>query len=106
MAKTRKAEIRASLEAQLQDRGADVGCYQALLDDYMFYWEQQRKMQRSVKADGLIIDTISAQGKACKKENPAVKMAALYNKQMLQILKELGLTTETCRPPDEAGGDL
>ena len=40
------------------------------------------------------------------KENPAIKQAALYSKQMLQILREMGLTTSSCRPPDDDGGGL
>lgn len=99
-------QIRESLEKQLQDRGADVAHFQALLDDLMFYFQQERKMQADIKKNGRIIKARSAAGKEYDKENPAVKQAALYNQRKFAILRELGLTTDSCRPPDDDGGDL
>lgn len=99
-------DIRASLEKQLKDRGADVLHFQALLDDYMFFYCMQRKMQADIRKRGTTIRAKSAAGKEYDKENPSVKQAAMYNKQMLAILKDLGLTTESCRPSDDSGGDL
>lgn len=99
-------EIRESLEAQLKDRGADVLHFQSLLDDYMFFYRQAKKMQADVKKNGMTITAKSAAGKEYDKENPAIKAAVMYNKQQLAILKEMGLTTETCRPPGEDDGDL
>lgn len=98
-------EVRRSLEQQLTDRGAGLECYQSLLDDYMFYFAQERKMQADIKHRGMMVESISAQGKPYERENPSVKAAAMYNKQKLQILKELGLTTGNCRIPEEDGGD-
>lgn len=101
-----KKDIRASLEKQLRDRGADVLHFQALLDDYIFFYTQQKRMQADIRKRGLEIEAISATGKKYVKENPAVKQSAMYNQRMLAILKELGLTTDTCRPPADDGGDL
>ena len=99
-------EIRESLEQQLRDQGADVLHFQALLDDYMFFYRMLRKMQADIKKNGTTIQATSAAGKVYDKENPAIKQAALYSKQMLQILREMGLTTSSCRPPDDDGGGL
>lgn len=99
-------EIRESLEQQLRDQGADVQHFQALLDDYMFFYKMLRKMQSDIRKNGTTIKARSAAGKEYDKENPAIKQAALYSKQMLQILREMGLTTGNCRPPDDDGGDL
>lgn len=101
-----KKEIRESLEKQLKDRGADVLHFQALLDDYMFFYTMQKKMQSDIKKRGMVIQATSASGKKYDKENPSVKQAAMYNQRMLAILKELGLTTDSCRPPEDDGGDL
>lgn len=98
--------IRASLEAQLRDRGADVLHFQALLDDYVFFYSMQRKMMADIRKRGLEIQAISSTGKEYMKENPSLKLAAMYNKQMMAILKDLGLTTESCRPPGDSDGDL
>lgn len=101
-----KKEIRKSLERQLRDRGSDVPHFQSLLDDYMFFYTQQKRMQADIRKRGLEIETVSATGKTYVKENPSVKMSATYNQRMLAILKELGLTTDTCRPPADGDGDL
>lgn len=101
-----KRDIRDSLEAQLRDRGADVLHFQALLDDYVYFYTMQRKMQADVRRRGLTVKAISASGNEYDKENPSIKLAAMYNQRMLAILKELDLTTESCRPPDSSGGDL
>ena len=45
-----KEEIRASLEQQLKDQGADVLHFQMLLDDYMFFYGMLKKM----KADNVM----------------------------------------------------
>lgn len=99
-------DIRASLEAQLRDRGADVLHFQALLDDYIFYYRMHKHMQADIRKNGTLVETVSAAGKTYMKENPAVKQAALYSKQMLCILRELGLTTDNCRPVNEESCDL
>lgn len=103
----KEKEIRASLEKQLKDCGADLLHYQELLDDYIFFFGMERKMQAAVKKQGLTVTAVSAAGKEYDKENPAIKAAALYNQRMLYILREMGLTTATCRPPETDGsGDL
>ncbi len=99
------AQVRKSLEKQLIDRGANLEVYQSLIDDYMFYFSQERKMQADIKHRGMIVSSVSAQGKEYERENPSIRAAAMYNKQKLQILKELGLTTGNCRAPDDDGGD-
>lgn len=99
-------EVEDSLRKQLKDRGADTAHFAALLDDYMFYYKQEKKMQAEVRKRGIMVKATSAAGKEYEKENPAIKAAAMYNKQKLAILREMGLTTATVPPPDESGGSL
>lgn len=99
------SDVRTSLQRQLQERGAETPHFLALIDDYMFYYQQEKKMQAAVKK-GLTVKAKSAAGKEYDKENPAIKAAALYSKQKLAILRELGLTTDTVPPVDESGGNL
>lgn len=87
-------QVKDSLIAQLQAKGADIALNQSLIDDYMFYWNFERKMQRDVKKRGCTYESTSAAGKTFEKENPSVKGAMLYNKQKLAILKELGITAD------------
>lgn len=99
-------QVKQSLIRQLEDRGANVDHFIALIEDYIFYYKQEKRAQADVRKNGLTITARSASGNEYDKENPAVKAAALYNKQKLSILRELDLRTDTVPPPDESGGDL
>lgn len=101
-----QTDVKNSLIKQLEDKGADVAHFLGLIDDYIFYYKQEKKLQAEVRNKGMTIKATSASGKEYDKENPAYKAAALCNKQKLAILRELGLTTDNVPAPDESGGDL
>lgn len=86
--------IKDSLAKQLKDKNADVEHFKNLIDDYVWYWKQEKEMQKDIKLRGRTYKTTSAAGKEFEKDNPSVKYAMMYNKQKLSILKELGLTTD------------
>lgn len=104
--KTSMASIRESLTQQLEAKGADIPLYQDYIDKYLFYDQQERNMMADIRRRGIMVEAISAQGKEYQRENPSIKLAALYDKQKLQILKELGLSTGNCRRVDDGGEDL
>lgn len=99
-------ELRASLEKQLRDLGADVCHFQDMLDDYMFFHKTMKKLKADIRKNGTTIKAVSATGKEYDKDNPAIKQAAICNQTKRAILKDLGLTTSNCRPPDDDGGGL
>lgn len=99
-------QVKTSLLKQLEDRGGNVDHFLALVEDYMFYYKQEKKFQAEVRKHGLTIKATSASGKEYDKENPAIKAALACSKQKLAILREMDLTTDTVPPPDESGGDL
>ena len=78
---------------QLKEKNADVEHFISLVDDYVWYYEQEKAMQDDIKNRGLSYKTISSQGKEYLKDNPSIKNAVMYNKQKLAILKEMQLTT-------------
>lgn len=86
-------ELENSIIEQLKSKGADVSLYRDLIRDYLFFCKQEKKMQASIKRDGMTYQAVSSQGKIYEKENPAVKNAIVYNRQKLAILAQLGLTT-------------
>lgn len=88
-------DVKESLLKQLEAKGANVEIYVSLVDDYMWFWQQQREMQRDVKKRGRTYMALSASGKEYEKSNPSVKDALLYSKQMTAILTALGLDTKT-----------
>ena len=94
MKKPSLSEIEQSLIEQLEQMGASVDFYKSLVSDYLFYEKQERKMQADIRKRGLTYMAVSAVGKEYEKDNPSVKQAYMYNKQKLQILKDLGLSTD------------
>ena len=86
-------KIKESLMQQLKEKNADVEHFISLVDDYVWYYEQEKAMQDDIKKRGLSYKTISSQGKEYLKDNPSIKNAVMYNKQKLAILKEMQLTT-------------
>lgn len=100
--------IRESLAAQIKAQGADVDVYTSLIDDYAWFWEQERAMQKDIKKRGRTYNAISSTGKEYEKNNPSVKDALMYSKQMVSILDALGLNTKTVTggAGDDADADL
>jgi geranylgeranyl pyrophosphate synthase len=94
-------KIKESLIKQLEAKGANVDHFLSLVDDYVWYWTQEKEMQKDIKKNGHTYPALSAAGKEYEKENPSVKNALMYNKQKLAILKELGLTTENVMSDDD-----
>lgn len=91
MASARK--IKESLIIQLEAKGANVDHFMSLIDDYIWYWNQEKAMQKDIKDRGFTFEATSSAGYKIQKDNPSVKNALAYNKQKLAIIKELGLTT-------------
>ena len=94
-------KIKDSLKNQLEKKGANVDHFMALIDDYIWYFNQEKAMQKDIKDRGLTFETTSAAGHPIEKENPSIKNAIAYNKQKLAILKELQLTTQNCILEDD-----
>lgn len=89
----RKTDVERSLKKQLAEKGADIAHFQGLINDYIFLYGMVEKMKKDIRKRGAEYEAISAAGKPYIKENPAIKNIVIYNRQMLAILKELGLTT-------------
>ena len=94
-------QIRASLIAQLRNKGAEADHFVALIDDYVNYYETVQKMKKNIRKNGITYAAISAAGKEYEKDNPCVKQLPQYTRAMLAILKELGLTTDNVGAEDE-----
>ncbi len=93
-------DIRESLLRQLEEKDAKVPYAVSLIEDYVFLWNQKNKMQTDIRKHGMTIRAASSVGKEYDKENPAVKMVLLYEKQMLQILEKLNITTDNTVDPN------
>lgn len=90
-------KVKDSLIKQLEIKGADMDMYLSLIDDYIWFWKQERAMQKDIKEKGRTYEATSAAGRKYEKNNPSVKDALLYSKQMVAILCALGLDTKTVK---------
>lgn len=97
----KQADIRKGLIRQLEMKGVKTSYFLSMVEDYMFLHGQVQKMKTSIRKDGVEYEAVSAAGKNYTKENPAVKNIVLYNRQMLAILKELGLNTDGAEGSEE-----
>ena len=87
-------EIKESLIKQLENKRANVDYFLGLVDDYVWYYNQEMEMQEDVKTRGRRYKAKSASGFMINKENESLKNAVTFNKQKLAILKQLELTTD------------
>lgn len=96
-------KIEKSLVDQLRGKGADVEHFRQLIKDYIWMHKMVQSMKKSIQVDGEMIQATSASGKEYMKENPAVKNVILYSRQMLAILREMGLDTESTGEDEDDG---
>lgn len=93
-AKKQKKKIKASLLDQLSNKGAATEHYIDLIEDYMNMWETKRLLFEDIDKRGVTYQDFSNIGVEVMKNNPSVKEVLSVNKQMLAILRELGITTK------------
>lgn len=94
-------KIKESLIKQLEDKGAKVEHFLGLIDDYIWYFNEEKAMQKDIKNRGHSYKATSSAGYEIDKENPSAKNALMYNKQKLAILKQLELTTKNVVSDDD-----
>ena len=104
--KPTKAQIKNSLIKQLETKGANVAHFIDLIYDYLELYETKKKLQTDIKKRGVSYKTTSASGYEIIKQNQSVKDVVAVEKQMLSILKEMGLTTDAPTGNDVIDEDL
>lgn len=101
-----KGNIKDSLIKQLMVKGAKVAHFEDLINDYLFLFETKKKLQADIRKRGVAYETFSAQGYKITKQNQSVKDLVAVNKQMISLLKELGLTTDAPTGEEVVDEDL
>lgn len=101
-----KQKIKDSLIKQLQVKGAKVAHFENLIDDYLFMFDTKNKLQKDIKKRGVSYETTSANGFKITKQNQSVKDLVAVEKQMIALLKELGLTTDAPTGEEVVDEDL
>jgi phage terminase small subunit len=101
--KPTKAEIKEGLLQQLIENGTDASHYVDLVEDYMALWDLKNKLIKDIKKRGAMIEWQNGDYQKGVRKNDAVVELPKVNKQMLMLLKELGLRAVDNREdePDE-----
>jgi phage terminase small subunit len=94
-------KVRESLLQQLKTKGAEHAHFVGLVDDYCWYYDQVEVMKADIETRGLSYKSISSTGKEYEKDNPNIKLLPTYTRQMLQILKDLGISTDNIPAEEE-----
>lgn len=91
---TPRKALLESLEVQLAEIGADVTHFRDLLSDYADLADVKNKLIRDIKQRGVVYTEVSQNGVETQKNNPSVRDLTAVNRQMLVILRELGIKTD------------
>lgn len=84
--KTVRKEVRKSLIEQLKNKGADIALFTDQVEDYMQLWDLKELLISDIRETGLR----TSDGK----DNTSPKQLPIVNRQMLALLKTLGVTTD------------
>lgn len=106
----RKAQSRKSIEEslikQLEVKGANAAHFYDQINDYLQLYDVKKKLIKDIKTRGVSYETMSASGNKIIKQNQSVKDLIATNKQMLNILDKLGLTTDKPTGGESVNDDL
>jgi len=94
-------DVRKTLLEQLKIKGAKVNHFIDLVNDYISFWETKNALTEDIKKRGVMYVDVSSVGVKMQKNNPSVKELVMVNKQMLSILKELGINTDDVGREDD-----
>ena len=101
-----KAKIKESLIKQLEVKNANVAHFYDLICDYLVLYDTKKALQKDIKKRGISYKTLSASGVQITKQNQSVKDLVAVEKQMMAMLKEMGLTTDAPTGEDVVNEDL
>ncbi|MGY3766936.1 P27 family phage terminase small subunit [Vagococcus vulneris] len=84
-------KVKKSLLEQLTLRNATSDFYIDLINDYMSLWHSKELLVADIKERGTVYKEPNSSGRNVSKNNPSTKELVMVNKQMLALLKDLGL---------------
>ena len=86
-----REQIRQDLTDQLERQGVYGRHYLDLVEDYMALWDTKNALISDIKKRGVMIKYQNGENQWGYKKNDSVGNLVKVNKQMLGLLRELGL---------------
>jgi phage terminase small subunit len=96
-----RASVRRALLAQLEAMGADQDHFVDLVKDYISLYDVKNKLIKDIKQRGVMYVDVNSVGAEMQKNNPSVRELVNVNRQMLALLRELGISTDTVPPRED-----
>lgn len=94
-------KIKQSLVDQLKAKGADTEYMVDQINDYCYLLKMKENLQKDIDEAGVVFTDMSSVGVPMRKNNPSTKELLNVNKQMLAILKDLGLNAPAVPDDDD-----
>ena len=95
VARTKKSELREQIRQDLTDQLERQGVYGQhyldLIEDYMALWDTKNALISDIKKRGVMIKYQNGENQWGYKKNDSVGNLVKVNKQMLEVLMELGV---------------
>lgn len=98
---TKRQLIRSDLLRQLESKGITGKQYIDLIEDYMALWDLKCLLIEDIDTRGAMIEWQNSETQRGYKKNDAVSELPKVNKQMLSLLKELGLQAVAIKGDDD-----
>lgn len=95
---TVRKEVRQSLIEQLRAKSADVALYTDQIEDYMTMWDLKCKYADEIKRESSAV--------VCDKDFMPAKQFPIVNRQMLAVLKQMGISPDSITKSGDDYGDL
>lgn len=88
-------KLKKALLTQLKAKGADTPTFTDLVDDYMTLWITKELLRIDIEETGVKLAYNNGGGQSGYKENPSIEKFYKVNSQMLKILSELKIKTDS-----------
>lgn len=92
MARITRNSIEKSLKEELKKLDKTSNFYMDLVADYMKLWDLKEQLFADIERRGVVYKDKSSTGVEMQKNNPSTKEVLMVNRQMLQIIKEIGFS--------------
>lgn len=93
-------KLKESITQNLKDRGLTDAVYLDKRDEYMNFWVHLKELEADIAERGVAVED---EKRGMRVENRSVSLSVQVSKQMLAILKSLGLSDleKNIRPEEE-----